>query len=589
MPGDDPVVVLSHDYWQRRFAGDPSVVGRTMVINGAPLTIIGVAQRGFSGDIVGQPIEVFIPLMMQPSVMPNTGWLDDRTTCWLLLMGRLKPGVSLAQAKAEFTTLVTRSLLDHATAAQVQRLETNLREQPPMISAGAQGFSYYRREYARALAILMGAVGLVLLVVCANVANLMLARASARGREMSVRMALGAGRLRLVQQLLTEALLLASGGAVLGLGVAVWGSRQLLRMAGAGRGGAVLDLALDGRILAFTAGLALLTAVLFGLVPAIRGTRVQLATALRAQGRDVAGAGGGGRLGLGKVLVVAQVALSLLLLVGTGMLVRSLTRLSTADLGLARDQVVVADIDPTVAGYAGSRLAQLRRDLADRIARVPGVAAVSYSENGLFSGTESGSYITVPGFTASAASDTIIAYDDVGPGYFDAVGARLLLGRGIEARDGPAGAAAAVVNQGMAQFYFGATSPIGRQVHLDDRWYEIVGVVADIKDHEVRGEAERRMYIAMEQLDQPPGAVPLRGADHRRPDPGPRAPAPGGSRRRSHDRDRECRIAQRPDQRVPDRGPAGDPGHRRVRRDRPRTRGAGSLWGDGLCHGSPLQ
>ena len=369
------------------------------------------------------------------------------------------------------------------------------------VGPGALGFSYYRSSLAPTLALFSVVVALVLLVVAANVANLMLARGAARVREMSIRLSLGAARRRVIGQLLTESLLLGTVGAGLGLLVARGGTALLLRLAGQGTA-LPLAVPMDGRVLGFTAGIALVTVVLFGVVPALRSTRIDLAGVLRASSRSVAGSG---RPRLNRALVVAQVALSTVLLVGTGMIVRSLTRLTEADLGLARDQVVVADIDPTVAGYEGARLAQLRRDLADRIARVPGVAAVSYSENGLFSGTESGSYITVPGFTASAASDTSIAYDDVGPGYFDAVGARLLLGRGIEERDGPAGPAVAVVNQGMARFYFGTTNPIGRQVHLDGRWYEIVGVVADIRDHEVRGEAERRMYLPMEQLDQPPG------------------------------------------------------------------------------------
>src|SRR6185437_10764745 len=233
-PGADPVVVISYDWWQRRFAGARSAIGRSLTINGAPVTIVGVAPRGFTGDIVGQPTELWIPLMMQPVIMPHRNWLEDRSTSWLLLMGRLRPGVSLEQARVQITELERRSLIAHASARDIGGVERGMRKRPVQVEPGDRGFSYYRAAYAPALFTLMVAVGLVLLVVCANVANLMLARATARGREMSVRMALGAGRMRLVQQLITESILIAAVGGALGLLVAWWGSLALLRLAGGG-------------------------------------------------------------------------------------------------------------------------------------------------------------------------------------------------------------------------------------------------------------------------------------------------------------------------------------------------------------------
>lgn len=510
VPGGDPVVVISHDYWQRRFGGERSAIGRSISLAGSPFTIVGITPPGFSGDIVGQATEVWIPLMMQPVIMPHRPWLTDRATSWLLLMGRLTPGKALAEARAALTTIIRRSLIDNASQTDPTGGERALRNRPVQVEPGAKGFSYYRRSYAQGLLTLMAAVALVLLVACGNVANLMLARAAARGREMSVRMALGAGRLRLLQQLLTESVLIALGGGALGLLVAYWGSSALLRIASGGSRPIPLDVHLDGRILAFTAGLSLVTAVLFGLVPALLATRVDLATALRAQGRGVAGATSRpGRLGLGKMLVVAQVALSLLLLVGTGMLVRSTQRLEQADVGVARDQLLVASVDAERSGYAGLRLAALMRDLTERVRNVPGVASVSLSENGLFSGTESGTTIQVEGFTARTEADSVVAYDDVGPDYFHAVGAHLLRGRDFEARDNESGPKVAVLNETMARFFFPKGNPVGHHVSADSSTFEIVGVVADIQEHSVREEPVRRIYFPAVQLKQIPGGFKL--------------------------------------------------------------------------------
>jgi predicted permease len=510
VPGGDPVVVISYAYWQRRFAGARSVIGRTLSVNGMPLTIIGIAPPGFSGDMVGQTVDIWIPLMMQPSIMPHAPWLTDRSVSWLLLMGRLAPGVTLAQARTELSMLERRSLLANAPAGELGAIERNLRDMPVRVESGARGFSYYRSVYAGSLFTLMAAVVLVLLVVCANVANLMLSRAAARGREMSVRMALGAGRMRLVRQLLTEGLLLAVAGGALGLLFAYWGSAVLLRLAGGGPNPIPLDIHLDARILAFTVLLSLLTASLFGLVPALRATRVELATALRAQGRGATGGEGrAGRLSAGKLLVVAQVALSMLLLIGTAMLVRSTQRLEHSPLGLARDQLVIASVDAQRSGYTGPRLAALTRELTDRVARIPGVAAVSFSENGIFSNTESGSTVQVEGFTARADTDTLVMYDDVGPNYFHAIGARLLRGRDFDARDNETGTKVAVLNETMARFFFPTGQALGRHVTMDSATYEIVGIVADVQEQGVREPPSRRLYLPMVQLRELPGGFRL--------------------------------------------------------------------------------
>lgn len=505
-PGGAPVIVISHAYWLTRFGGDRSVIGRSVRLNGVPLTIIGVTPSWFTGDIVGQRNDVWIPIMEQPALMPNSPALTDRNTSWILMMGRLAPGATVAQARSELTTLENRSLIENAKGNERVSVENNVRETPPQVEPGARGFSYYRHLLAGPLFILMAAVVIVLLIVCANLANLMLARASARGREMSVRMALGANRARLVQQLLTESLMLALAGGTLGVLLAIWGSSALIALTG----GAQVEAKLDARVLGFTAALSLATALLFGLVPALRGTRVELAAALRAQGRGVSNAERGtGKFGLGKMLVVAQVALSVLLLVGTGMLVRSMQRLQTTDIGVARDRLVLVEVDAERAGYKGARLLNLMRQLIARANETPGVAAATLSENGIFSGTESGTNVRVEGFTAQSDADSNLAYDDVAPGYFHTVGARIIQGRDFEARDNESGAKVAVLNQTAARFFFPRGGALGAHISSDSSTYEIVGVAADVEEQDLRAQPSRRLYVSSFQIPETPGHFSL--------------------------------------------------------------------------------
>jgi predicted permease len=498
--GADPVVVISHAYWRQRFAGDRAAVGHSITINGAPFLIVGIAEPGFTGDIVGQPKDLWIPITMEPVLMPNDRWLTERRMSWLLLMGRLAPGVSLAQARAAITAFETQALLDHADGEDRGGVERKLRGQPPRVESGARGFSYYRAALAPAMYTLTAAVGLVLIVVCANVANLMLARAAARGREISVRVALGASRSRLVQQLLTESAVLAAVGGAAGLLVAWWGRTALLRLAAGGAQPIPVDVHFNGPVLAFTAALSVGTALLVGLVPALRATRADVATALRTQGRDSGSATTKpGRFPLGKGLVVAQVALSMLLLVGTGMLVRSAQRLEHADVGVARDRLVIAAVDTKQTDYAGPGPTALMRDLLARVTAVPGVEAVSLSQNGMFSGIELATTLQVEGYTGRADSDTVVAEDNVGPRYFNAVGAHLLRGRDIEEQDNETAPKVAVINETMARYFFPHGDALGRHIAADSAAWEIVGIVADVQNNDVRAPATRRIYFPIIQ------------------------------------------------------------------------------------------
>jgi predicted permease len=492
-----PVAVLSYAYWQRRFAGDRGVVGRAITVNRTPVTVIGVAPPGFTGEVVGRMTDIWMPLTMQPA-LASRDWLTEPTQSWLLFLGRREPNVTLAQVQSAYPSLVRRAVLASAPGADGS---ANIEKATVAVGSGERGISGLRDIYAEPLGTLMAAVALVLLVVCANVANLLLARGAARSREVGVRMALGAGRVRLVRQLLTENLVLAALGGTLGFGFAVWGSKMLLRLAAGGAGTVPLDVRLDVRILAFTALITGATALLFGLIPALRATRVELAATLRAHSRGVTGGllGAPGRLGVGKMLVVFQVALSLTLLVGTSMLVRSTRALSTIDPGLARDRLLIVTVDAAPTGQLDERLVQLTRTLLERVRRIPGVEAATFSENGIFSGTESFTTIHVEGFTARTEADTNVNYDRVAPGYVKAIGARLINGRDITDADNERAPNITVVNATMAAFYFPNGNAIGHRVRVDSSTYEIVGVVADTKDHELRQSPTRRLYLPIYQ------------------------------------------------------------------------------------------
>jgi predicted permease len=496
--GQDPVAVLTYEYWQRRFSGSFAAIGSIMRVNDVAVTIIGVTPPGFQGDIVGEPLDFWLPMMMAPVIQPGMGVLNDRAWSWMVMMGRLKPGVTIEQARAQLPAVEANAVREHVSGRLLSEFETNLKDTPIQVVSGARGFSERRAEYGKALWVLMAAVGLVILVVCANVSSLMLARTVARGREMTVRMTLGAGRGRLIQQMLIEGTLLAIVSSVLGLLAATWGSRLLLtNVSGTNTTRSIaIDTALDARVLAFTAALTLACVLLFGLLPALRATRVDLATSLRSQGRNLMGAARVGRVPFGRALVVAQIALSMLLLIGGGLLVRSMQQLLHSDIGVDRDHVIAVRVRTARSPYVGARLAQFRRDLADHVGRIPGVDAVAFADHGLFSGGASGYHVKVPGFVAQADSEGRVSLDRVGPNFFHAIGARLVRGRDIDRQDLETRPPATVINETMAKRYFGARDPLGVTVTVDTVPYTIVGVVRDFQSRDVRGEPRREMYLA---------------------------------------------------------------------------------------------
>ncbi|HEX8724152.1 MAG TPA: ABC transporter permease [Gemmatimonadaceae bacterium] len=492
--GAAPVIVISDGYWKRRFARDPRAIGRTVSVNHVPMTIVGVTPPAFTGDVVAERTDVWIPVSMAPALTPTNDWLNDRRWDGLLLMGRRKPGVTFAQARAELVPLIRR-LLDRAAAANPKSGASGSQVEDIPISSGARGFSYWRAQYATSLYTLLVAVALVLFIVCANVANLLLGRATSRRREIGVRLAVGAGRGRLVQQLMIESVTLAATGAVLGLGLAHWGIALLLRFAAAGGSVLPLDTRLDARVLAFTAVLTVVSALLFGLAPALRATRVDLAMVLRSHSRGISGPWR--RLGAGRVLVALQVALSLTMLVATGMVMRSLRALEMGDLGLDRDHLLILSLDAAKLQRSDSALEALRRELSSKIGALPGVTAVSFSKNGIFKGTDAWTTFEIPGFVPRAESDSSAAYDIVGPRYFAAIGARLLRGRDLTDADMGDPGPVAVVNEAFAARFFPHADPIGRTLSRGGPRYRIVGVVADVHENDLRGAPRPRLYIPM--------------------------------------------------------------------------------------------
>src|SRR5262245_59335470 len=491
--GAHPVIVISYNYWRRRFARDPAIVGRNLAVNGHPFTIIGVTPPDFFGVRVGEAPDLWTPITMEAQIVPRTPIRENFNYPVGDVLARLKPDVTEQQASALLTGLLQQSLAARSGSQLSPKRREALRQQNVALRPASRGLSSMREQFSEPLRILMGVVGLILLIACANVANLLLARATARQKEIAVRLALGAGRLRLIRQLLTESMLLAVAGGALGLLFALWGADFLLALVGSGRDPVFLNLTLDARALGFTAVTSLLAGLLFGLAPAWSATRVDLTPALKESVRRTSG---GSRPGLGKTLVVAQVALSLLLLIGAGLFVRSLEKLKSLDAGINQENVLLFSTDPGMIGYQGRQIADLYQRLLERIKTIPGVRYASLSRQGLlsarFSWRVGGLYIqgrlarpyeehTSEGFTFTVTPDC-----QVGPEYFETVGMTILRGRGFTAQDNENAQAVAVVNETFARFYFGDEDPVGKRISFNNPnssrdGIEIVGVVKDAK------------------------------------------------------------------------------------------------------------
>ncbi|HEX6809727.1 MAG TPA: ABC transporter permease [Gemmatimonadaceae bacterium] len=490
-PGAPPQATISYDYWVRRFGKDPAIVGRDIQVDGVRLTITGVTMRGFTGEVVGQSTDIFVPVGLNDRLHPNLPVLRDRRAMWLLLFGRARPGLTLEQVRAQTTPLVRSTILAIARPDEVAEITD--RGFTIAFASGARGLSGLRETFRAPLITLMLGVVVLLCIVLVNVANMLLARGLARRREISLRLALGADHGRVVRQLLTESAVLAVLSGALAVVVAWWGSRTLLVMALDG-GASALDVGPNAHVIAFTLAVSMASALLFGLMPARRASRIDLASVLRATGRSIAHSAR-----FGTVLITCQVALSLLLLVGASILTRSLLKTESLPLGFDRSHLIAGDLDIATPGYASDRLASAVHALRQRLLSVPGVADVSYSQNGIFSGSEWHTDVGVAGLTLTMR-DSSTAADKVGSGYAHTIGARLIAGRDFGPEDEGVPPATALINESFARFYFHGANPIGRLVQFDDSSVlRVVGEIADVRGQSLdttgTSGAARRIYM----------------------------------------------------------------------------------------------
>jgi predicted permease len=504
VPGAHPIAVLSYGYWQRRFGGDPLVLNQTITVNGHPLTIVGVSARGFAGVQVGQAADVMLPLMMKAQMTPTWNDLDNRRSRWVTVMARLKPGVSRTAAEAAMNVIYRQ--INEQEVKDIPNNSENFRKRFVSkhldVLPGHRGLSDLRREFSTPLIVLMSMVGVVLLIACANVANLLLARTTARQKEIALRLALGAGRARIIRQQLVESGLLALAGTVVGLLLAWWTGGLLLAALPGDPAARNLSAEPDLRVTGFAIGTGVLTALLFGIVPAIHATRAGVIGALKEESGSVAG--GGRQARLRRVLVISQVALSMLLLAGAGLFARSLYNLKWLDPGFRVDDLFVFSVDPSLSGYEGGRLTTLYRRMQEELAAVPGVRSVSMSEVGTLAGDNWSQTVRVDGYESKEGEDLNPSVDGVGPRYFETMGIPLVSGREFTERDVIGAAKVAIINETMAKYFFGSSNPIGRRFGFGrgkPTDIEIVGVAKDVRSVELRDQPPRYVYIPYAQDD----------------------------------------------------------------------------------------
>jgi predicted permease len=478
--------VISHRYWQRRFGGDQEVIGKAIYISGSAFTIAGVTPPRFFGTLeVGSAPDITVPMGLLAQVSRRHAEFQQRSASnwWLQIMGRLKPGVSAGQAQAEVTAILQQHALELPNESDAERVAPQIK-----LESGSQGLMRQRLRFSSQFDILMVIVALVLLIACVNLANLSVGRAATRQREIAVRLAVGAGRLRVIRQLLTESMLLASLGAALGLLLAYWGKDVLLGLLVGSAEGFAVDLRLDWRALGFTSAVSVLTGLVFGLAPALHATRFDLAPTLKATSGGALPA----RSRLSKALVITQVAMSLVLLVGAGLFVRTLRNLNQIDAGFDRENLLIFSVNPRLEA---SRRASLYQQLTERIAAVPGVLAVGSSRFPLLGFSYTGESITVPGYTPSADEDMNVRTAEVSPNFLATMGIPLLLGREFTTQDNQQAPNAAVVSQSLTARFFPNQNPLGQRLIMDGIEMQIIGVARDAKYGGIREDVVPVVYL----------------------------------------------------------------------------------------------
>jgi len=510
VPSALPSAVLSYRYWDARFGRDPGVLGKTIVINRVPTVIIGVTPPGFSGaGQVGESPDISLPLAHHLRFQPDRALRAEPWYWWVRIMGRLAPGATAEQARASLEPIFQETARGGWLAGRSRDVTPRAIPQVSTLAAdpGAQGEDNTRRQYARSLYMLMALVSLVLIAACANVANLLLARGAARRREVALRLALGAGRARIVGQLLAESLLLAFAGAALGTALAWWSRGLLLALRPFGNTSIVFDLPLDWRVLTFTIAVAVTTSLLFGLAPAMHATRIDLNAEFQG-GSRLPGRGGRSRLSLG--LMVVQIALSLVLLVTTGLFIRTLSRLQAVEAGFNRRNLVLFTVDASSAGYSREQFAGLHSRLQTRLEKVPGVSAAVFSRVALLSRVRQNNTITVAGLSPPPDAAAGVNMNGVSANFFTAMELPIVLGRGFTDQDDAAAPPVAVVNQMLVKKYFGQANPIGRRLvytlgPAGSFAADIVGVAGDAKYTDLRNPVPPTLYLPAPQ--QPGGGA----------------------------------------------------------------------------------
>jgi predicted permease len=503
-----PVVTLSYDYLMTRFAGDRSVVGKKILVNNFPMTIVGVSAPGFSGVDPARSPKIRVPIQMLPIV--NPGWdttIGFRRLQWVRVFARLKPGYTVQSAQASLQVLFTQIRRYEATLPEARNWSAYNRERflqgTVVVEKAATGYSQLRNSFSKPLVVLMWMVGLVLLIACANVAGLLIARAVARQKEIAVRLSVGASQGQLVRQLLVESLVLAAAGGALGILLGAWITKALLSLLPTGNALLMLSARPNGRIMLFNFGLSLLTGLIFGLAPALRSTRLDLWSSLKDAVGSVAGAGGAVRAR--KVLVTAQVALGFLLLFGAGLFVRSLQNLRETDSGFKNmEQLLSFRLNPSLNGYTLPRAKSFYQEALQNIRALPGVQSAGYARAAVLSGGAWGDGMLVEGYAAKQGENTHAMVNFVSPGYLRTMGVPLLEGRDFDERDAGQTSAVCIVNRTFAEHYFPGKSAIGRRVgsatlrggKLD---VEIVGVAENALYNGPREGSRRQVYFAEPQ------------------------------------------------------------------------------------------
>jgi len=499
-PGAPPVAVITYLWWERHCGLDPNVVGQTIILNQASYTVIGVLPRHYKGPMMGDPSDIYVPMSAQPHLVPGRP-LDSPNRWWVQVMGRLAPGANEAQAQASLAVLFQQVLG-----------ESNAKMGQPgiVLEDGSRGQLMLRQKAAKPFLALTVVVGLVLLVACANLATLLLARGAARQHEMAVRAAIGAGRWRLIRQSLTESLVLALAGGGLGLVVSAWIKHALGGFLSFAPEGFRFDLRTDSNVFLFTLCVSVVTALVFGLLPALRASRADPLAGLKSRS-----ALGAPRLRLGKVLVTVQVGLSVLLVVGASLMIRTFANLARVQPGFDPQNVLLFRLDPGQAGYSGEKLITFYDQTCAALLAIPGVKAVTFSGFPLASGSHSSEGIQFPGRVQVPGSDEQTAVLGVGEDFFQTMSIPLLAGRDFTVSDNASSPLVAVVNETFARRFFGGENPVGQTFRLQDgtaRAFQIVGYCRDAKYNEVRAEVPPLVFWSQRQRLQPNVTFVLRTA-----------------------------------------------------------------------------